>query len=96
MKDILKYTIVFLFLSICSVYGQISPGDLSEAHREFEGIFKCTNCHVLGHKISNDKCLQCHSEIKELVDEKRGYHASIEVKNNDCASCHSGPQVPCR
>ncbi|MCC6726954.1 MAG: hypothetical protein IT258_20805, partial [Saprospiraceae bacterium] len=40
----------------------------------------CTQCHDLGDKVSNNKCLACHKEIKSLVDKKRGYHASKDVK----------------
>ena len=28
-----------------------------EPHKDLEGMFKCTQCHVLGQKVSNDKCL---------------------------------------
>ena len=33
--------------------------------------------------------LICHTEIKSLMDLDRGYHASIEVRIEDCATCHS-------
>ncbi len=33
------------------VYGQISPGDLSNAHKDLEGMSNCTKCHVLGDKV---------------------------------------------
>ena len=49
----------------------------------------CTQCHVLGEKVSNDKCLACHKEIKSLVDKRTGYHSSKDVRGKDCASCHS-------
>lgn len=70
-------------------WGQLSPGDLSKAHAHLEGVANCTKCHVLGEKVSNDKCLSCHKEIKRLTDKRRGYHASKEVKGKECASCHS-------
>jgi len=68
---------------------QISPGDLSRAHAQLEGISNCTQCHVLGAKVSNDKCLTCHDEIKSLIQSKAGYHASRDVRGKECASCHS-------
>lgn len=68
---------------------QISPGDLTRAHAHLEGILSCTKCHVLGDKVSNDKCLDCHKEIKSRVDQKKGYHASSEVTGKDCFACHS-------
>ncbi|MCB0717487.1 MAG: cytochrome c3 family protein [Bacteroidetes bacterium] len=65
----------------------ISPGKLTAAHADLEGITNCTNCHALGEKgISNVKCLDCHEVIKELVDLGKGYHAANAKQN--CASCH--------
>lgn len=71
------------------VYSQISPGDLTKAHANLEGISNCTKCHVLGEKVTNTKCLDCHTEIRKLINLNRGYHASAEVKNKECRSCHS-------
>ncbi|RLD83748.1 MAG: cytochrome c family protein [Bacteroidetes bacterium] len=70
-------------------YGQISPGKLSQAHANLEGMSNCTKCHDLGEKVSNKKCLDCHNEIQKLLNQKRGYHANSEVKNKDCFKCHS-------
>ena len=71
------------------VDAQLSPGDLSSAHAHLEGISNCTKCHVLGDKVSNDKCLECHKEIKSRISQKKGYHASAEVSGKDCFTCHS-------
>ncbi len=68
---------------------QISPGSLTFAHEKLEGITNCTKCHVLGRQVQEDKCLACHTEIKQLVDENKGYHASSEVRNKKCWECHS-------
>ena len=76
-------------LFLAKLHAQISPGDLTKAHADLEGIFKCTQCHILGDKVSNDKCLECHKEIKSRIDQKKGYHASREVRGKDCAVCHS-------
>ena len=32
------------------------------------------------------KCLTCHTEIKESIDQQKGYHASVAVKGKECAS----------
>ena len=77
----------FLFLS--PVYGQISPGDLTTAHAKYEGISNCTKCHVLGKQVQASKCLDCHTEIKKLIDKNLGYHSSGEVKKKECWDCHS-------
>lgn len=68
---------------------QISPGRLTRAHASLEGMSNCTQCHTLGQKVSNDKCLACHTEIKTRVDKNTGYHASRAVAGKDCATCHS-------
>lgn len=84
-----QLSILFLLLSAIRLAAQLSPGDLSNAHRDLEGISKCTQCHDLGSKVSNDKCLSCHKELKARVDQNSGFHASREVKGKDCAKCHS-------
>jgi hypothetical protein len=69
--------------------GQLSPGELSSAHAEFEGLANCTQCHELGEKVTDKKCLECHTEIQSLVNQKSGYHGQPEVIRKDCAECHS-------
>jgi hypothetical protein len=83
--------ILFGLLLLCSVenYAQISPGKLSSAHAELEGMNQCTKCHNLGDKVSNKKCLSCHKEIQKLITKKRGYHSSSKVIKQDCFKCHS-------
>jgi len=80
---------VLLLFSAIMTKAQISPGDLSNTHAEMEGILNCTKCHVLGGKVSNEKCLDCHQELKTRIYQKKGYHVSDEVNNKDCATCHS-------
>ncbi len=70
-------------------YAQISPGPLARVHTQLEGMSNCTQCHTLGEKVSNAKCLACHTELKVRIDQQKGYHASAEVKGKQCASCHN-------
>jgi hypothetical protein len=70
-------------------FGQLSPGDLSNVHAEYEGLTNCTLCHDLGNKVTNKKCLDCHDEIQSLINDDRGYHADATVKNKDCFECHN-------
>ncbi len=72
-----------------TVHSQISPGDLTNAHSELEGISNCTKCHELGEEVKSSKCLDCHSEISELINSNRGYHSSNDVKSKECFDCHS-------
>ena len=81
---------VFLILAaLVPLYAkaQISPGKLALAHHELEGINKCTSCHPYGKTLSNDKCLECHKEIRSAMDSARGVHAHVADKR--CADCHS-------
>lgn len=68
---------------------QISPGELSKAHADLEGASNCTKCHVVGNKVTREKCLECHQEIKDNIAANKGYHASAEVKGKNCATCHN-------
>lgn len=82
--------VILAILLICfKISGQISPGDLSNAHAHLEGLSNCTQCHVLGNKVSGEKCLVCHTEIKDRITTQKGYHASSEVKSKECIVCHS-------
>ncbi|HKK46585.1 MAG TPA: hypothetical protein VJ964_13755 [Balneolaceae bacterium] len=92
-NDILKVAF-FLLLSIPAftepVYAQlISPGKLSEVHKNLEGVTNCTSCHALGNKgISNERCLNCHTPLKAEIEKMLGYHANASVINQNCANCH--------
>jgi len=83
------FGILLIFIFSASSFAQISPGELAKVHSHLEGMSKCTQCHTLGDKVSNEKCLACHSEIKERIDKKKGYHSSTAVKGKECASCHN-------
>lgn len=85
----LKFLIFIIILSTANSFAQISPGELSSGHSALEGISNCTKCHILGEQLSNDKCLECHKELKERITLNKGYHSSYEVKGKQCASCHS-------
>ena len=78
-------------LGICvsTAFGQFSPGPLTNAHADLEGMSNCTQCHDIGNSISEAKCLECHDIIKSLIDNNRGYHASQEAKTQSCIDCHS-------
>jgi len=78
-----------LSLSGSVLYSQISPGDLTGYHAYLEGISNCTQCHDLGDKVSNKKCIDCHTDIKNRVAINKGYHSSQEVRSKDCIKCHS-------
>jgi len=65
---------------------QFSPGELSRAHADLDGITKCTQCHEVGNAINGTKCLGCHDEIKYVLDHNKGFHALNSGKA--CVDCH--------
>ena len=88
-KGIILAGLIMMILSVNRLSAQISPGDLSNPHSKLEGISNCTQCHVLGNKQTNEKCLACHTEINERISSRKGYHSSSEVKGKQCFTCHS-------
>src|SRR3989304_909475 len=52
----------------------LSPGPLSNLHKEWEGVNNCTRCHNLVGGITNEKCLQCHKEVRASLSNRWGYH----------------------
>ena len=87
--NIIAGIIVMILGSFFRMTAQISPGDLSNPHSNLEGLSNCTRCHVLGNKVSSEKCLVCHTEIKDRLTQQQGYHASADVKGKECFACHS-------
>lgn len=83
------YVCSLVCLSASLAWGQISPGDLTQSHAELEGIRNCTQCHDLGNKVTNQKCLECHDDIQSMLDANKGYHADRSVRRQDCFACHS-------
>jgi hypothetical protein len=65
---------------------QISPGPLSSAHAELEGMTNCLKCHGIGENVADSRCLECHQPIEWLRKEGRGLHALEGAK--ECAACH--------
>ena len=86
---------IFLILGgfgAVSVRAQISPGPLAKAHDSLNGPTNCTKCHDLKRGAAQFKCLDCHTEIRDRVVNKRGLHATFVAANStnqECAKCHS-------
>jgi hypothetical protein len=65
----------------------ISPGKLSRAHANLEGLRNCTLCHELRRSgISPALCLDCHKPLARRIGAGEGFHGSLAEK--DCAVCH--------
>ncbi len=82
------FSLLFI-LPVSLVRSQISPGPLAAVHSYLEGMSNCTQCHELGDKVTNAKCLACHTELKTRIDQKKGYHSSSDIRGKNCISCHS-------
>ena len=83
------YSLFLVFMTLLYCDGQISPGKLSEAHSQLEGLGNCTQCHDLGNKVPDRKCLDCHTVIDDLIKSNRGFHVSSEVTSKTCTECHN-------
>jgi hypothetical protein len=91
-KRLIKHlasSIILTLWSLCGLYAQLSPGELAADHSHLEGMTNCTQCHILGNKITNEKCLACHTEVQDRITLKKGYHSSAEVNGKECFACHS-------
>ena len=78
--------------SALPTHAQISPGPLAKAHQSLSGPTNCTQCHDLKRGASQLKCLECHTEIRDRVVNKKGLHATLVGTNptgQECARCHS-------
>lgn len=65
---------------------QISPGPLSSPHMDLEGSDQCLKCHSQKKRISAERCLDCHRLLREQLDKRLGYHAT--VTDQGCERCH--------
>ncbi len=86
---VVVYIFVLLLLLPRSANAQLSPGELASAHAHLEGLANCTQCHSIGNKIPDSKCLSCHTEIDALIQSDRGFHAWKTTREKTCVDCHS-------
>ncbi|MFN8178273.1 MAG: hypothetical protein U0167_10100 [bacterium] len=78
--------LTMLLLASPGARAQISPGPLSRAHQNLEGVKNCLKCHGLGEKPVDEQCLACHLEIAKLRETGEGFHA--REGKGACAKCH--------
>lgn len=70
-----------------------SPGDLARGHAALEGLSNCTKCHVAGQQLSAERCLSCHTELRERVASGKGFHGKLPAaERNKCEACHHDHQ----
>lgn len=63
----------------------LSPGRLTRAHADLEGIVNCQKCHERGQRITAAKCLSCHRPVADRMARKVGVHRDV---TDDCVTCH--------
>ncbi|MEZ4845744.1 MAG: hypothetical protein R2877_01870 [Bdellovibrionota bacterium] len=63
----------------------VNPGPLSSPHKTLEGIKNCTQCHSTAQGVPDEKCLNCHKEIAQRVQQRQGYHSRVL---GACVKCH--------
>ncbi len=81
--------LLFIFLAVSGIAAaQLSPGELSKAHAHIAGLANCTKCHTLGEKETTSKCLKCHKEINNLIDQHKGFHGTAAGSGKECHDCH--------
>ena len=84
--------LTMLMLLSFAANAQISPGPLSKAHKEMDGVTGCIKCHQVSPGAPSFRCLACHQEIANRLEQKRGYHPAL-VKSapgsTSCVRCHS-------
>ena len=66
--------------------GQLSPGELNQKHADLEGLKNCEKCHQAGQQISSQKCLACHTILRDRIISGKGLHANNGFE--DCVACH--------
>ncbi len=66
--------------------GQISPGELSQAHAKLEGSASCLACHQASKGVAAGLCLACHKELAARIGAGKGLHARPGYAK--CETCH--------
>jgi Cytochrome c7 and related cytochrome c len=85
MKRLSLVLVALLFAA--AARGQISPGKLSEPHKQLEGAANCLKCHEPSKGVSAAKCLSCHTALRARIQAKRGLHAQAGYQT--CERCHN-------
>jgi hypothetical protein len=81
---------VGLFLCAAPAFAQISPGPLSKSHAALEGSTQCLKCHEARKGVSAERCLVCHTLLRDRLAAGKGLHARPQYK--ECKTCHMDHQ----
>lgn len=94
-SDWLLRTLLLVALVVCFSFpaaAQISPGPLAKAHQGLSGAADCIQCHQVAVQTPSFKCLDCHREIANEIQQSKGLHATFPRSGTPgaaCVKCHS-------
>src|ERR1035438_8568829 len=74
------------------VRAQISPGPLARAHQNLNGTESGFKCHEVSTKSPTFRCVECHREIADELNQNKGLHATFPRSGPAgpaCVKCHS-------
>ena len=75
-----------------TAHAQISPGPLARAHQGLNGSTNCIKCHEVSTKSPTFRCLECHREIANELQQHKGLHSTFANSGpagSACVKCHS-------
>lgn len=80
--------VLLLVLAAAARADIFSPGDLARPHASLEGISQCTRCHPAGGQLTQERCVDCHTELKPRIEKGFGFHGHIPTEKRACEGCH--------
>ena len=63
-----------------------APLDGHRSHADFEGL--CIRCHRPWHGADPLRCLTCHANVRDQIDERAGLHGQLQ-NPSACTICHT-------
>lgn len=78
--------LLVLLLGAAAARAQISPGELAKVHAAIDGSAGCLKCHAPGKGVDPERCLACHTVLRDRVASGRGLHAKPDYRK--CETCH--------
>jgi hypothetical protein len=92
-RTLRRHLAIFLFIAAAEIaHAQISPGPLARAHQQLNGPANCTKCHQFSTSTPTFRCVECHREIADEIQQNRGLHATFPrsgAEGTSCVKCHS-------
>lgn len=68
----------------------ILPARLTLSHDMDPDAKNCFSCHLYWSSPASEKCLKCHQNISQAMDQQAGYHGKLVGLCRDCHKEHQG------